>query len=123
MRLVNGAAWVAAIGAVVTPAAGEAATETGSFRLAFGHAARRVFYFVVSPPGTVTVRVDATVAEPVSVTLYADQTAIERAQGEKEIRLTVSATREHLANGHEWAVITRPFPPARHRSTRPLLPG
>ena len=79
MRLVNGAAWVAAIGAVVTPAAGEAATETGSFQLAFGHAARRVFYFVVSPPGTVTVRVDATVAEPVSVTLYTGQTAIERA--------------------------------------------
>ena len=69
MRLVNGAAWVAAIGAVVTPAAGEAATETGSFRLAFGHAARPAFYFVVSAPGTVTVRVDATVAEPVSVTL------------------------------------------------------
>ena len=51
----------------------------GSFRLAFGHAARPAFYFVVSAPGTVTVRVDATVAEPVSVTLYAGQTAIERA--------------------------------------------
>ena len=52
---------------------------TGSFRLAFGHAARPAFYFVVSAPGTVTVRVDATVAEPVSVTLYTGQTAIERA--------------------------------------------
>ena len=113
MRLVNGAAWVAAIGAVVTPAAGEAATETGSFRLAFGHAARPAFYFVVSAPGTVTIHVNATVAEPVSVALYAGQTAIERAQGAKDIRLSVSATREHLANGHEWAVIVSGSTPAR----------
>ena len=48
------------------------------------HASRPAFYFVVSAPGTVTIRVNATVAEPVSVTLYAGDTAIERAQGEKE---------------------------------------
>ena len=73
---------------------------------AAGHAARPAFYFVVASPGTVAVRVEPTrPASPSPSPLYAGTSAVQRAQGEKDIRLTVNATPELLANGHEWAVV------------------
>jgi hypothetical protein len=92
-------------GALATPRALEAATGSGPFHLAPGHAARPAFYFVVGGPGTVSVHVQSSVAEPVTVTVYAGPAAIDRARGEKDVRLTIKATPEHLASGHEWAVI------------------
>lgn len=99
-------------GVLAAPGALEAATGSGPFHLALGHAARPAFYFVVGGPGTVTVRVETTIGEAVTVTLYAGPEAIGRATGEKDVRLTVQATSEHLANGHEWAVIVSGSTPA-----------
>jgi hypothetical protein len=55
--------------------------------------------------GTVAVRVETSVPEPVTVTVYAGTTAVQRVQGEKNLRITVNATRDLLANGNEWAVV------------------
>lgn len=88
---------------VANPA--RAASYSGPFRLALGHAARPAFYFVVTSPGPVTVRVDTAMDEAVSVTLYAGTTAIHRAQGQQSIRFTIDATAERIAGGREWAVV------------------
>jgi hypothetical protein len=91
--------------AVVAPTPAHSAPRSTPFRLAPGHAARPAFYFVVTSPGTVSVRVDTDLDEPVSVTLYAGTTAIHRAQGLKPIAFTVAASAEHIAGGAEWAVV------------------
>lgn len=98
-------AWMIVAAALAMPAAVGAATRSGPFRLALGHAARPAFYFVVGGSGTVTVRVTTTIDEPVTVTLYAGPDAINRTQGEGTIDLTVKATPQHLASGREWAVV------------------
>jgi hypothetical protein len=91
--------------AVAAPWHAEAAPRSGPFRLAPGHASRPAFYFVVTVPGTVAVRVETSVPEPVTVTVYAGATAVQRVQGEKDLHITVNANRELLANGSEWAVV------------------
>jgi hypothetical protein len=99
------AALAAAAAALAVPCRAEGATSAGSFRLAPGHAARPAFYFVVTSPGAAGVRVETSVPEPVTITIYAGTNAVRRTQGEKDIRLTVNATLELLATGHEWAVV------------------
>jgi hypothetical protein len=98
--------------ALATPVAALAAPQTAPFRLAPGHAARPAFYFVVTSTGTVNVRVDTAMDEPVSVTLHAGTSAVHRAQGQKHIAFTVAVTREHLAGGMEWAVTVAGSTPA-----------
>jgi hypothetical protein len=89
-----------------------ATPQSAPFELALGHAAQPAFYFLVAAPGTVDVQVDTTMTEPVSVTLYAGATAIHTVRGQGRLAFAVTATREHLANGREWAVVVSGSTPA-----------
>ncbi len=92
--------------------------QSAPFELALGHAAQPAFYFLVAAPGTVNVRVDTTMAEPVSVTLYAGATSIHTVRGQGHLAFAVTATREHLASGHEWAVVVSGSAPDSRGSGR-----
>ena len=91
--------------AFVQPNPAGAAPRTAPFRLGPGHASRPAFYFVLTTPGTVRVRVDTSRDEPVSVTLYGGTAAVHHEQGQGQIAFTVTATRDQMAAGSEWAVI------------------
>lgn len=103
--MVRAVAGVALGGALAHPGVTEAAERSAPFRLAPGHEARPAFYFVVNAPGTVQVRVETTMDEPVAVTLYGGTAAIHHAQGQGRIVFSVPAPPERLAAGTEWAVV------------------
>ena len=82
-----------------------AAPRTAPFRLGPGHASRPAFYFVLTTPGTVRVRVDTSRDEPVSVTALRRHGRRAPRTGAGQIAFTVTATRDQMAAGSEWAVI------------------